>query len=106
MSKISARPGTATAVAMSNPSAENVDALFNIIIDLMLDTTNNTNGQAVEQKHFVLPASEVIQPHISTQHQGGYGQNSELWFYVRTIIPFSHFQWPVLYPKLLHPPPS
>jgi hypothetical protein len=57
---------TATAMAMSNPSAQNVDTLFNLLKDLM-DSNNNTsflNGhQAVEQKHFVLPVSKVTQPH-------------------------------------------
>ena len=39
---------TATAMAMYNPSAQNVDTLLNLLIDLM-DTTNNTSflhGQA------------------------------------------------------------
>jgi hypothetical protein len=105
---------TATAMAMSNPSAQNVDTLFNLLDDLM-DSNNNTsflNGhQAVEQKHFVLPVSKVTQPQVISQHNFKVDNTDRtlipsfmLSFPFHPIVPYSHIQWPVMYPKLLHRP--
>jgi hypothetical protein len=103
---------TATAMAMSNPSAQNVDTLFNLLKDLM-DSNNNTsflNGyQSVEQKHFVLPVSKVTQPQVISQHNFKVDNTDRtlipsfmpLFPLHHPIVPYSHFQWPV-YPKLLH----
>ena len=106
---------TATAMAMSNPSAQNVDTLFNLLKDLM-DTTNNTsflNGQAVQQKHFVLPVWKVTQPQQRISQHNFKVDNTDrtlipsfMSFPFHPIVPYSRFQWPVMYPKLLHRPNS
>ncbi len=44
-------------MVMSNPSAQNVDALFNLIIEsaAITNTSSVHDGQDVQQKHFTLP---------------------------------------------------
>ncbi len=44
-------------MVMSNPSAQNVDALFNLIIEsaTITNTSSVHDGQDVQQKRFTLP---------------------------------------------------
>jgi hypothetical protein len=80
-----------------------------------MDSNNNTsflNGyQSVEQKHFVLPVSKVTQPQVISQHNFKVDNTDRtlipsfmLSFPFHPIVPYSHIQWPVMYPKLLHRP--
>jgi hypothetical protein len=101
-------------MVMSNPSAENVGALFNLMMDLAttnISTSSIDDGQTVQQKNVLLPVSKFIQPHLEISQQHNIKTDK-----VRTlipsfmsfplhhpIVPYSHFQWPV-YPKLLHRP--
>jgi hypothetical protein len=106
---------TAIEMVMSNPNTENVDALFNLLMDLA--TTNNStssfdDGQTVQQKN-VIPVSKFMQPQLETSQQhniiktdkDGTLNPSFMSFTLHPIVPYSHFQWPV-YPKLLHHPNS
>nr|CAH0098360.1 unnamed protein product [Daphnia galeata] len=113
----------ATEMVMSNPSAQNVDALLNLIIDFA--TANNTLSvrelSAVEQKqHLMLPVSKAVLPFFSAKSQTTAQANIELktdstdstpnplymLFSHHKIVPFFyHFQWPV-YPEVPHNPPS
>ena len=100
-------------MVMSNPSAENVDALFNLLMDLAttnISTSSIDDGQTVQQKNVLLPISKVMQPQleISQQHNIKTDKvrtlNPSYPFFLHPIVPYySHFQGPV-YPKLLHRP--
>ena len=102
-------------MVMSNPSAENVGALFNLMMDLAntnISTSSIDDGQTVQQKNVLLPVSKFIQPQLEISQQHNIKTDKD-----RTLIPsfmsfplhhpivpyYSHFQWPV-YPKLLHRP--
>ncbi len=116
---------TATEMAMSNPSAQNVDALFNLMIESA--TTNNTLSvrelSAVQQKQqLMLPVSKAVLPLFPEKSQTTTQANIQLKtdstdsrpipnpLYMlishHKIVPFFyHFQWPV-YPEVPHNPPS
>ena len=109
---------------MSNPSAQNVDALFNLIIEsaAITNTSPVHDGQDVQQKHFTLPVVlSNVAPFVPaaaksqmtiTQDNIKFKADADgpqipypLSFPViqHPIIPYSHFQWPV-YPELPHRP--
>ena len=101
-------------MVMSNPSAENVGALFNMMMELA--TTNSItssidDGQTVQQKNVILPISKVMQPQleISQQHNIETDKDRTLnpsfmsFPFHHPIVSYSHFQWPV-YPKMHHYP--
>ena len=112
-----------TEMVMSNPSAQNVDVLLNLIIDFA--AANNTLSvrelSALEQKqHLMLPVSKAVLPFFSAKSQTTAQANIELktdstdstpnplymLFSDHKIVPFFyHFQWPV-YPEVPHHPPS
>ena len=100
-------------MVMSNPSAENVGALFNLMMDLA--TTNSItssidDGQTVQQKNVLLPISKFMQPQLEISQQFNIKTDKDRTlipsypFFLHPIVPYySHFQWPV-YPKLFHRP--
>ena len=58
---------SAIEMVMSNPSARNVDALFNLIIDstaITNITSSIQDGQDVRQKHFTLPVVSKVTPFV------------------------------------------
>jgi hypothetical protein len=114
---------SAIEMVMSNPSARNVDALFNLIIDsaaITNITSSIQDGQDVQQKQFTLPVVPKVTPfvpaaksqmsttldNIEFKANADGPQNSYPLSFpvINPIAPYSHFQWP-MYPELLrrHP---
>jgi hypothetical protein len=116
---------SAIEMVMSNPSARNVDALFNLIIDsaaITNITSSIQDGQDVQQKHFTLPVVPKVTPFVpaaksqmttTTQDNIEFKADADgpqnsypLSFPViqHPIVTYFHFQWP-MYPELLrrHP---
>ena len=119
---------SAIEMVMSNPSARNVDALFNLIIDsaaITNITSSIQDGQDVQQKHFTLPVVPKVTPFVpaaksqmttSTQDNIEFKadadgpQNSYPLSFpvIHPIDPYSHFQWamyPRMHPEWLRPHP-
>ena len=119
----------ATKELISNPSAQNVDALLKIINSVAITNTSSIHdGQDVQQKHFnTFPAviTKVASPFVqssaksqmttSTQDNIEFKANADgpqipypLPFPLHSIVPYSHFQWPMyprMHPELLRPLP-
>jgi hypothetical protein len=116
---------SAIEMVMSNPSAQNVDALFNLIIDsaaITNITSSIHDGQDVRQKqHFTLPVvPKVNTPFVPAAKSQMTTIQEDIEFkadadgpqipyplsfpVIHLIVPYFHFQWP-MHPELLrrHP---
>ena len=80
----------------SNLSAQNVNALLNAV------------GLSPTQENLSIVREMILrQKHFKTDNKDRTLNPSFMSFpFHHPIVPYSHFQWPVLYPELLHRPPS
>ena len=114
----------ATKELISNPSAQNVDALLKIIDSVAITNTSSIHdGQDVQQKQFMLPGVPTVTPFVpatksqmtTTQDNIEFKANVDgpqipypLSFLLHSIVLYSHFQWPMyprMHPELLRPHP-
>ena len=82
----------------SNLSAQNVEALLNAV------------GLSPTQENLSIAVREMIlrQKHFKADNKDRTLNPASLMSFPlhHPIVPYSHFQWPVLYPEVLHRPPS